>query len=488
MTRKSDTLAFLVAGAAIFSFAVVLVFALYRLFATEAEMRRNEGDNMLWAVSRASSSALLLDLDVTRKAGVPGSETEIERRYHVLLSRLNLLSEGPPARHMESLGLTQKLDDALRAVSALEDRVLELSAGEVETATAVHDVLAPLIDDLGRAANRSMVDQWEATGARLDRQRAAIVQVIVAVLAIVVLGSLLSVMMVRAMAERQRIRSFLSRERETAEVYRDFIALVSHQFRTPLSIVDSSMQRLLRSRGRMPYPEIEMRARQVRSEIQTLTSLIAATLDVVRLDAGQVAAEPRSCDLAELVARVKSRQLAETPGRILSIEIADRVPASIDTDPVLAEEILVNLVSNAVKYSPGTEPVLIRVFMENGRVCFGVEDRGTGVPLEEQPNLFDRFFRGSGSQGIPGVGVGLAISHRLAKLLGGEIAFTSRAGIGSSFTLRLPDEWPGTSPYRREAPLALRPAEGRMRRYSGKPGPSDGKGGRNSLSGSDRTG
>ncbi len=443
MTRKSDTFAFLIAGSAIFSFAVLLVFALYRLFATEVEMRRHEGENMLWAVSRAASSALLLDLDITRKAGIPGSEAEIERRYHVLLSRLNLLSEGPPARRIESLGLTQKLDDALRAVSSFEERILDLSFGEVETAAAVHAVLGPLIDDLGRAANRSMVGEWEATGARLDRRREAIIQVIVAVLAIVVLGALLSVMMVRAMAERQRIRSFLSRERETAEVYRDFIALVSHQFRTPLSIVDSSMQRLLRSRGRMPYPEIETRARQVRSEVQTLTSLIAATLDVVRLDAGQVTAEPRSCDPAELVARVKARQLAETPGRILSIEIADRVPTRIDTDPVLAEEILVNLVSNAVKYSPGTEPVTIRVSAENGRVCFDVEDRGTGVPLEEQPNLFDRFFRGSGSQGVPGAGVGLAISRRLASLLGGELVFVSRAGIGSCFVLILPREWQG---------------------------------------------
>lgn len=443
MTRKSDTLAFLVAGIAIFSFAVLLVFALHRLFATEVEMRRNEGDNMLWVVSGASSSALLLDLDVTRKAGILGSETEIERRYHVLLSRLDLLSEGPQARHMESLGLTQNLDDALRAVSSLEDRILDLSFGEVETAVAVHDVLGPLIDDLGRAANRSMVGQWEATGERLDRRREAIVQVIVAVLAILVLGALLSVMMVRAMAERQRIRSFLSRERETAEIYRDFIALVSHQFRTPLSIVDSSMQRLLRSRGRMPYPEIEIRARQVRSEVQRLTSLIAATLDVVRFDAGQVTAEPRSCDLAELVVRVQTRQLATTPGRILSIQIADEAPATIDTDPVLAEEILVNLVSNAVKYSPGTEPVLIRVSTENGRVCFGVEDRGTGVPLEEQPKLFDRFFRGSGSQGVPGAGVGLAISRRLASLLGGELVFVSRAGIGSCFVLKLPHQWPG---------------------------------------------
>ncbi len=444
MTRRSDIAAFAVAGIAIFSFAVLLAFALHRLFATEAEMRSNEGDNMLWAISQAQSSALLFDLAIARRAGIPGSEPEIERRYDVLLSRLNLLSEGPQARHMEDLGLSDQLDNALRAVLALEDRVRDLSLGEVEIATAAHEVISPLIDDLGRAANRSMVGEWEATGARLDGRRAAIAQVIVAVLVILVLGALLSVMMVRAMAERQRIRSFLSRERETAEIYRDFVGLVSHQFRTPLAIIDSSMQRLLRSHGQMPYPEIEVRAKQIRSEIRRLTALIAATLDVVRLDAGQVRAEPRPCDLGEFIARIRDRQLAETPGRIIGVEIADEVPAKIDTDPVLAEEILANLVSNAVKYSPGSEPVFIRVAAENRQVRFRVEDRGTGIPSEEQSRLFDRFFRGSASQGIPGVGVGLAISRRIARLLGGELAFASRAGVGSSFTLTLPDEWPDT--------------------------------------------
>ncbi|MCO5121905.1 MAG: HAMP domain-containing histidine kinase [Burkholderiaceae bacterium] len=443
MTRKGDIAAFAVAGIAIFSFAVLLAFALHRLFATEAEMRRNEGDNMLWAISQAQSSALLFDLAIARRVGIPGSEPDLERRYYVLLSRLNLLSEGPQARHMERLGLSGQVDDALRAVLPLEDSVRGLSFGEVEIATAVHEVIGPLIDDLGRAANRSMVNDWEETGARLDKRRDAIVQVIVAVLAILVLGTLLSVMMVRAMTERQRIRSSLSRERETAEIYRDFVALVSHQFRTPLAIIDSSMQRLLRSRGRMPYPEIEARARQVRSEILRLTRLIAATLDVIRLDAGQVRAEPQPCDVVELVARTRARQMGATPDRVIRIELADEAPARIDTDPVLAQEILANLVSNAVKYSPATEPVVIRVSAENRQVGFCVEDRGIGVPPGEQSKLFDRFFRGSASQGLPGAGVGLAISRRLASLLGGELVFESRAGIGSSFVLKLPHEWQG---------------------------------------------
>ena len=344
---------------------------------------------------------------------------------------------------MKGVGLHERLAHARRAVLALDQRLRDLSVGDLETATAAHEVLGPLIDDLGRAANRFMVNEWEATGARLDRHRAAIVQVIVSVLAIVVLGVLLSAMMLRAIAQRRRIRSSLLRERETAEFYRDFATLVSHQVRTPLAIIDSSMQRLLRSRGQMPYPEIEGRARQARSEIQRLTTLVAATLDVIRLDGGQIRAVPRACDLAELLAGVKARQLAETPDRTIDIEMADQAPATIDTDPILAEEILANLVSNAVKYSPRTEPVLVRVSGQNRQACFHVEDRGCGVAPEEQPKLFARFFRGRASRSVPGIGVGLAISRQLAGLLGGELVFVSRTGVGSVFPLKLPEPWHG---------------------------------------------
>lgn len=123
---------------------------------------------------------------------------------------------------------------------------------------------------------------------------------------------------------------------------------------------------------------------------------------------------------------------------MIEVQIASEVPPSIETDPLLTEQILNNLVSNAVKYSPETEPVKIRVSTLNKQVCFAVEDGGVGIPDIEQAKLFDRFFRASTSAGVPGTGVGLSIASQLARLLGGQLDFVSRAGIGSTFTLRLP--------------------------------------------------
>ncbi|WP_417580792.1 sensor histidine kinase [Pelagibacterium sp.] len=451
MNRRRDRVAYAVAGVAIVAFAILLAFALVRLAETEAEMRESQGDNMLWAISRTQSAALLLDSAVSRQSSIPQADAEVARRYNVVLSRLALLSEGPQLRYMRELGLEDEIGAAVRETRALEPFILGLSLGDTETAVAIHEALAPLIEGLGRAGNQSMVQQWEATGARMDRQRAAINQVIISIVAIIVLGILLSFTLLRAMAERQRVGHFLSIERETTELYRGFVALVSHQFRTPLAVIDSAMQRVLRSGDAMPRDEIDQRANHVRVEIKGLTSLLDATLDVVRLDAGQVTAMPSRCTIDELVERVKARQLAQTPGRSIRVSIGENVPPYLTTDPVLAEQILANLVSNAVKYSPKTESVSVSVTTESREIRFAVEDYGIGVPHDEQVKLFRRFFRASTAQGVPGTGVGLSTSHQLAQLLGGALEFSSQAGIGSIFTLRLPDDWTDPNAQRKRA-------------------------------------
>ncbi|MBW7862580.1 MAG: HAMP domain-containing histidine kinase [Rhodocyclaceae bacterium] len=441
MIRRNDLVAYAVAGAAIVAFAILLVFALVRLAGTEAEMRENEGDNMLWAISRAHVAALLLDAEITRKAGLRETGTEVQRRYNVLLSRLTLLTEGPQLRYMRDLGFDDDLAAADRAIRAVEVDILGLSYGDVDAAMAIHRILEPLIEDLGRAGNQSMVRQWEATGARLDRQRASIIQVIVSIIALIILGVVLAVVMLRTMAQRQRLLHSFIREQEIAETYRSFVALASHQFRTPLAVIDSTMQRLLRSGDRMRQAEIAERARNVRAEVSGLNDLIGTALDVVRLDAGQVRADPADCNITMLVDNVRSRQLQATPGRAITTHIGDEVPATLETDPLLAGQVLDNLLSNAIKYSPPTEPVAIRVTAENRQIVFAVEDRGIGIPEDERENLFGRFFRASTARHIPGTGVGLSIASQLTRLLGGELEFASRAGIGSTFVLRLPNEW-----------------------------------------------
>ena len=441
MMRRNDLLAYIIAGAAIFAFVVLLIFALFRLTDTKARMHESETASMLWATSQAHLAVILLDADIARRAGVPKSQTDVEKRYNVALSRLTLLSEGPQRRYMSDLGFSDELVKGNQAIRAIEADILGLTFGDIEKAALIHETLEPLIQDLGLARNQTLTRQRDAGGAWLDEQRAAIIQVITSILAIIALGVFLSATMLRAMTQRQRFMRSLIRQQEIAEAYRNFVALASHQFRTPLAVIDSSMQRLLRSGGQMKMAEIEKRAGQVRAEVRGLNELIGATLDAVRLDAGQVKADPIFCDIKMLVDQVRGRQLEATPGRTITVHIASAVPPTFETDPLLVDQILGNLVSNAVKYSPPTESVSIRVTAENKQICFAVEDRGVGIPEGEQEKLFGRFFRASTAQGVPGTGVGLSIASQLASLLGGKLEFVSQAGMGSTFILKLPHEW-----------------------------------------------
>src|SRR5690554_4341660 len=134
MIRRNEALAYAIAGIAIFAFAVLLVFALFRLAGTEAEMRENERDNMLWALSQAHVAVLLLDVEIARQAEIPQSMADVERRYKAVLSRLDLLNRGPQARYISDLGLSNNLAAADRTMRSSEDHILGLSHADIETA------------------------------------------------------------------------------------------------------------------------------------------------------------------------------------------------------------------------------------------------------------------------------------------------------------------------------------------------------------------
>jgi len=437
-TDRKTLAGYVLAGGAILAFAVLLGFALVRLWETEAETRRSIADNMLWAIAQAHSAALLLDNAVARRVGAVPGDADIALRYDILLSRLTLLSQGPQARYMEELGFARPLSAHEAAVRGLEDALRDLKQGDRRPAVRVHEVLRPLVADLGRAANRSMVRQWDATGARRDAINAAVTQVIVSIVAILVLGAIICLIMVRALLTGYRTQQALRREQDMREAYRSFVDLVSHQFRTPLAVIDSSMQRILRQGEAMPADEIARRAGRVREAVGGLARLIETTLEGMRLDDGEPEPRKEPCDVAAAIRSVAARQGELTPERQVDLRLAADLPRGLVTDPVLLEQILANLLSNAVKYSPESEPVGVVARVEQDRVAISVHDNGIGIGEDELGLVFGRFFRSKAASGIPGTGLGLNVSSRLARLLGGTLELSSRQGVGSTFTLRLP--------------------------------------------------
>jgi PAS domain S-box-containing protein len=234
------------------------------------------------------------------------------------------------------------------------------------------------------------------------------------------------------------LQSALDREREMTSAYRSFVSMVSHQFRTPLAIIDSSAQRLIRRGMQAPEAELAARVTKIRNAITRLTRLVESVLNAAKLEAGQIEFNPARYDLVELVSDVCERQ------RELSRQVDIRFLApghrvEVVCDGILIEQVVGNLLSNAVKYSSGTKAsVEIRIAVRDQEVSCSVRDWGLGIPADELPKVFDRFYRARTASGIAGTGIGLNVARQIMQMHGGVIDVESLEGEGSTFTFIIP--------------------------------------------------
>ncbi|MFC5386198.1 ATP-binding protein [Aquamicrobium segne] len=239
-------------------------------------------------------------------------------------------------------------------------------------------------------------------------------------------------------ARTQELDAALTRERATAELYRNFGTMISHQFRTPLAIVDSALQRLMRRSDRLEPAEVLERGGNARHAIARLTRLVGSTLDAARLDAGQIDICSQPCDLGSLAADICVGQSKQTPEWEITVDIPNGRPVMACCDPVHAENILVNLLSNAVKYSQKGTAITVAVATAGAQAECRISNYGTiGCPTERDA-LFERYVRGSNAEGQPGIGIGLYMARTLARMQGGDVQLDADNGDRITFTLSLP--------------------------------------------------
>lgn len=222
-------------------------------------------------------------------------------------------------------------------------------------------------------------------------------------------------------ARTQELDAALTRERATADLYRNFGTMISHQFRTPLALVDSALQRLVRRRDRLTPEEILERGEEARTAIARLVKLVESTLDAARLDAGQIEVRSQLCDLGDLAAEVCSRSMKDTASGRFTLKLPDGDTPIAYCDPVHAEHILTNLLSNAVKYSPSETPIGIALTHSGTQIECVVTNTGLPEGAFEREAVFERYYRGNNTEGRPGIGVGLYMARALARLQGGDV-------------------------------------------------------------------
>jgi PAS domain S-box-containing protein len=227
---------------------------------------------------------------------------------------------------------------------------------------------------------------------------------------------------------------------EAVRLRDDFLAIASHDMRTPLAAILGYLQLALRRARKAEDPGAQKLVEYLSAAegmAGRLTDLVADLMDVSLLRSGRpIALEPVPLDIGSVVERLVDahRKLARTHKFVL-----DRCqPVSVHADLRRFERVLDNLLSNAVKFSPAGGEIRVTVDQEGGMARVWVKDRGLGIPEDDLPELFTRYRRASNVAGVRGTGLGLAGSREIMRQMGGDIGVISREGKGSTFTVTLP--------------------------------------------------
>jgi signal transduction histidine kinase len=230
----------------------------------------------------------------------------------------------------------------------------------------------------------------------------------------------------------------LEAERRLTTLQRNFVSMASHEFRTPLTIIDGHAQRLIKMTGRLRGDEIVERAGKVRAAVLRMTHLIDNLLNAARLlDGAGLYFHPAEIDLATVLREVCQMHRDIAPKANLVEELGQQ-PLTMSGDRNLLSQAVSNLLSNAIKYSPGGGPITVAAGREGDEVVVTVADHGIGIPAGDLGRLFERYYRGGNVSGVVGTGVGLYLVKIVVDLHGGSIAVDSKEGEGSRFTVRLP--------------------------------------------------
>jgi signal transduction histidine kinase len=227
----------------------------------------------------------------------------------------------------------------------------------------------------------------------------------------------------------------------------DFVSDVSHELRTPLSTIQSAVDLIERAGGRLD--PLEHRALELADqELKRIRSRVEELLVLTQMDSRQYSLEVAPTDLDEVIRNaIKSMETKTKRFRIEIHYAEDGTRSNISGDQYQCVcdaqkiyQILLNLLDNAIKYSDPGAQVEISVLEDAGFVTVRVSDTGFGIPEDDLPNLFDRFYRVSKerSRATGGSGLGLAISKQLVELHGGQILVRSEVGVGSTFDVQLP--------------------------------------------------
>jgi PAS domain S-box-containing protein len=236
----------------------------------------------------------------------------------------------------------------------------------------------------------------------------------------------------------ERMKQALDEATQLNEMKSRFISMASHEFRTPLSTILSSLNLMLRYHENQQTDKVKTHAKKIKASIANLTEILEYFLSVEKLESGEVKLEYSPMDIENFTLDFVA-EMRDTIDDKLQIQFTSNlVHKEMMMDKKAYRTIIQNLISNAIKYSPEGGRIHIELQTNQQQLLLSISDEGLGIPEEDQRHLFERFYRASNASNIQGTGLGLNIIKKYIELLGGQISFKSTLGKGTSFYISIP--------------------------------------------------
>lgn len=233
------------------------------------------------------------------------------------------------------------------------------------------------------------------------------------------------------------IENALEKEKELNQLKDRFISMISHEYRTPLTSILSSVELLELGDGKFTKEKKKVHFNRIQKNIDYLINMIDEVLYVNKIDSNRIGLSFQKISLPDFCTEIFDEIKSLYPGINSTINI-DLKKDYYNINAAIMKKILGNLISNAYKYNRENGSVNFNINSEMNKLVFEVTDSGIGIPEDEQKNLFEPFSRMTNSQNIKGTGLGLSIVKKSVEQLNGTISFTSRQDEGSTFIITIP--------------------------------------------------
>lgn len=237
---------------------------------------------------------------------------------------------------------------------------------------------------------------------------------------------------------KEELDNALKREREVNSMKSRFISIASHEFRTPLATVLSSLSLVDKYSALQDEEKRAKHIGRIKSSVRNLTDILNDFLSLNKLEEGKVFLNIEHFNLHNLIENlIQELQGITKKGQIIELSCKHNADCMVKLDKTLVRNILINLVSNAIKFSSENSTIIIFAEIKENQILLSVKDQGIGIPITDQKHLFERFFRSSNAGEIQGTGLGLSIVAHYVSLLKGSIKFESIENQGTTFFVTL---------------------------------------------------